>query len=105
LLDLNRQFRGIESPTDVLSFESGEKDPDSGQVYLGDIVISYDRAVQQASSAGHPTQNEVILLAIHGALHLIGYDHSTEEEKQQMWAIQQKMLTHNGITINKLPEE
>jgi probable rRNA maturation factor len=105
ITELNRQFRGIDAPTDVLSFEAGDSDPETGILYLGDIIISYERAVAQAHLAGHPVQNELTLLAVHGTLHLLGFDHSNDEEKQQMWDVQQEILDANHIAILKLPEE
>jgi probable rRNA maturation factor len=105
LQNLNQQFRQIDQPTDVLSFESGDPDPETGAIYLGDIVISFDRALAQAQSAGHPVTNELQLLAVHGVLHLVGYDHSNDEEKKEMWDLQQKILDQIGCIINKIPEE
>jgi probable rRNA maturation factor len=105
LKELNTQFRSIDAPTDVLSFPSGEYDPDLNHTYLGDIIISFDRALAQAKSAGHPVSNELQLLVIHGTLHLLGYDHSTTQEKEIMWQIQSRVLEIIGCQINKLPED
>ncbi|GAP18089.1 rRNA maturation RNase YbeY [Levilinea saccharolytica] len=102
---LNLQYRGINAPTDVLSFNADEIDPETGQTYLGDILISYDRALAQAEKAGHPVQNELQLLAVHGTLHLLGYDHSQEDEKQRMWAAQTEILERIGCRILQLPED
>jgi probable rRNA maturation factor len=89
---LNQQYLGIEAPTDVLSFPDGSLDPDAGEVYLGDVIISYPRACAQASAGGHPVEHELELLVTHGVLHLLGYDHGEPEEKEAMWAIQAKIL-------------
>ena len=100
---LNSQFRGINAPTDVLSFEN-MPDPDfsqidpSGDAYLGDIVIAYPVAQKQAQAHGHTTLDEIILLAVHGALHLLGFDHDTPENKHQMWAVQQQIMTQLGLS-------
>ncbi len=102
---LNLQYRGINAPTDVLSFNADEIDPETGQTYLGDILISYDRALAQAEKAGHPVQNELQLLAVHGTLHLLGYDHSQEDEKQRMWTAQAEILERIGCRILQLPED
>lgn len=102
---LNKEFRGIDSPTDVLSFPSEEFNPDSGLEYIGDIMISYPRALVQAQKAGHPVESEVQLLLIHGVLHLLGYDHDTEEAKAEMWRDQKEILDHLGIEIKMLPED
>jgi probable rRNA maturation factor len=105
LRSLNEQFLGINTPTDVLSFPSDEVDPDSGNLYLGDIIISLPRAAQQAQIAGHPVINEMQLLVIHGMLHLLGFDHITSELKDEMWAKQANFLEKLGVEIKKLPED
>jgi len=102
LKKLNKLYRGINQPTDVLSFESDEINPETGFSTLGDIAISYPTAQKQALEANHPVENEVILLLIHAILHLSGYDHSTKEEKEEMWSEQQAVLDHIGIKINRI---
>lgn len=89
---LNREYLGIDSPTDVLSFPAGYMDPDSQSAYLGDVLISYPRAVEQASAGGHPVEQELQLLVVHAVLHLLGYDHMEEEEKARMWEAQGQVL-------------
>ncbi len=84
LHELNREFLGIDAPTDVLSFPSEETDPDSGARYLGDIIISIPRAAQQAGAAGHSVEAEAQLLVVHGTLHLLGHDHAEAGEKARM---------------------
>jgi probable rRNA maturation factor len=101
---LNHEFLGIDAPTDVLSFPSDEADPSTGERYLGDIIISFPRAEDQARQAGHSTQAEIELLIVHGTLHLLGYDHATDEEREQMWAIQANILTLLGSPIKNVPE-
>jgi len=105
LKSLNLQFLGIDSPTDVLSFPSDEIDPDTGNKYLGDIIISLPTATRQAQVAGHSLENEMQLLVVHGMLHLLGYDHITPETKMEMWAIQARFLNHLGVEIKKIPED
>ncbi len=85
---LNHEFLGVDSPTDVLSFFEDELDPETGQRYLGEVIISYPQAEKQGVTAGHSTRSELDLLVVHGVLHLLGYDHSTDEEKEKMWKIQ-----------------
>jgi probable rRNA maturation factor len=102
LRKLNRTYRGFDKPTDVLSFESDEINPETGFSALGDIAISFPTAVKQATEAKHPIANEIILLLVHAILHLIGYDHNTKEEKQEMWSEQQSVLDYLGITINRI---
>ncbi len=102
LKKLNNLYRGINKPTDVLSFESDDVNPETGNISIGDIAISFPTAERQAAEAQHPVENEVILLLVHAILHLSGYDHSTKEEKQEMWAEQQAVLNHLGIKINRI---
>jgi probable rRNA maturation factor len=104
LQQLNREYLGIDAPTDVLSFPASETDPESGGAYLGDILISVPRAAQQAEAAGHPLSSEVQLLVVHGVLHLLGYDHATAEDKSRMWAAQAAILESIGLAGIKLPE-
>ena len=89
---LNRQFLDIDAPTDVLAFPASEIDPDSQVEYLGDVIISYPRALAQSIAAGHSVEDELCLLVVHGVLHLLGYDHSNEQEKAAMWAVQDQIL-------------
>lgn len=104
LQQLNRDFLGIDAPTDVLSFPAEEFDPDEQAEYIGDIIISYPRALTQAQSAGHSVGNEIQLLVVHGTLHLLGHDHADSAEKARMWQAQSDILTSLGVTILKLPE-
>ncbi len=93
--ELNRTYRGVDAVTDVLSFESdGEIDPETGKEYLGDIVICAAQAAKQAELSGHPMENEIALLEIHGLLHLLGYDHTDEDSKKEMWTFR------TNISIN-----
>ncbi len=104
LQSLNRDFLGIDAPTDVLSFPSDEFDPDEQAVYIGDIIISFPRAEAQAKNAGHPVINEIQLLVVHGVLHLLGHDHAEPAEKTRMWTAQAEVLDQLGVQINQLPE-
>lgn len=97
LRELNRQYLGVDAPTDVLSFPSGETDPDTGEIYLGDVVISIPRAEAQATAAGHVLEAEVQLLVVHGVLHLLGYDHADAKGKAAMWAAQGRALKALGL--------
>lgn len=96
---LNRQFRGLDSPTDVLSFNIDELNPQSGRKYLGDVVISLQRAQEQAAAAAHPLDAELALLTVHGILHLCGYDHQQPADQAQMWALQKTILASLGIHL------
>lgn len=104
--ELNHNFRNVDSVTDVLSFESdGEIDPETGREYLGDIVICVKQAETQAEQSGHSLENEIALLEIHGLLHLLGYDHTTEEQREEMWKYQNDYLKQCGISLNRRPGE
>ena len=108
LRDLNARFRGIDAPTDVLSFADDTRGPFAGGSgnfprYLGDIVISLDRAREQAEAAGGVLVQELQLLTVHGILHLLGYDHAEPAEKAAMWAAQSAILTALGVDIS-IPE-
>ena len=98
LRELNREYLGIDAPTDVLSFPASETDPETGAHYLGDILISIPRAEEQAQSAGHALEAEVQLLVVHGVLHLLGYDHAEAKEKTKMWKAQAEILESIGLS-------
>jgi probable rRNA maturation factor len=94
---LNRDFLGEDAPTDVLSFSAQEDGgpfvaAQEAETYLGDVIISYPRAAEQAAERGHPVEQELDLLVVHGVLHLLGYDHAGEDEKAVMWARQDDIL-------------
>ena len=89
---LNREYRGIDQTTDVLSFNENYVDPESGLEYLGDIIISIPRAKKQAREAGHTIEQEIQVLVVHGILHLSGYDHNTKSKQKNMWQIQAEIL-------------
>lgn len=101
---INKQFRGIDRPTDVLSFpqltfEEGERMErnEDGEVVLGDIIISLERAREQAEEYGHSLKREIAFLTAHSMLHLLGYDHMTPEEEKEMFAKQKEILELAGI--------
>jgi probable rRNA maturation factor len=102
---LNHDYRGINETTDVLSFPLNEIDPENGKLYLGDVVISYPKAVIQAQKASHPITAELQLLVIHGVLHLLGFDHSSDLEKKQMWVVQTNVLENLGSHIKNISDE
>ena len=99
----NSRMRGIDSPTDVLSFpmldagSSPDINPDTGRIMLGDIVISLERAKAQAKRLGHSFERETAFLAIHGTLHLCGYSHDDKAGEENMCALQRKVLTEMGF--------
>lgn len=112
--ELNLQYRGIDRATDVLSFpqipfetpgdfsvaqeqEAECFNPDTGELFLGDIILSLDRVKEQAERYGHGVKREFAFLVAHSMLHLLGYDHMTEEEAARMEAGQSAVLHHLGI--------
>lgn len=105
---INKEHRNIDSPTDVLSFpmlefdEDGnacvEYDFDGEEVVLGDIVISMDRAIEQAENYGHSLKREIAFLTAHSMLHLLGYDHMEPDEEKEMIRKQEEILVSLGIT-------
>lgn len=111
----NREYRGIDRETDVLSFpnldfaaeadfaidserEADYFDPDTGELLLGDIIISVDRVREQAKAYGHSERREFAFLVAHSMYHLCGYDHMTEEEASVMEQKQEAVLTGLGVT-------
>jgi probable rRNA maturation factor len=105
LHELNLNYLGVDSPTDVLSFPASETDPETGGRYIGDILISIPRAQEQADAAGHPLEAEVQLLVVHGVLHLLGHDHADAEEKARMWRAQAEILERLGLGDLQIREE
>ena len=104
LHELNREYLGVDAPTDVLSFPASETDPETGAQYLGDIVISIPRAMLQAQAGGHPLEAEVQLLVVHGTLHLLGHDHAEAEEKARMWQAQAEVMSRLGLSYVKIQD-
>lgn len=111
----NREYRGIDRETDVLSFpnlefskegffdiseeeEADFFDPDTGELILGDIIVCADKVLEQAQSYGHSTKREFAFLVAHSMLHLCGYDHMDEKEAKVMEKKQEDVLTTLGIT-------
>ncbi len=107
--ELNKLHRDIDRPTDVLSFPMLEYDEngdiieefieygESGKLCLGDIVISLERAKEQAEEYGHSFEREVGFLTVHSMLHLLGYDHMEEEDEKEMFGYQSKILKEMGL--------
>lgn len=103
---LNKQFRGIDAPTDVLSFpmveyeDTDEPPIDEDQNMLGDIVISLERAEEQADEFGHSFEREVAFLTVHSMLHLLGYDHvNSEDEEKEMRRRQSEIMEALGLSV------
>lgn len=94
---INREFRKIDKVTDVISFALCDDEDIIQTNELGDIFICLDRAFEQASEYGHSITREVAFLAVHGYLHLCGFDHMTEEEEKVMFQKQDDILNQAGI--------
>lgn len=105
LRKLNRDYLGIDAPTDVISFPASESDPETGARYIGDILISIPYAARSAEKAGHGLESEVQLLVVHGVLHLLGHDHAEPDEKTRMWKAQAEILESLGLGDIKIREE
>lgn len=89
---LNKTFRKVNSATDVLSFPAHELNPDSGKMYIGDIVISPDYINKKAASLHVPFEQNVARVIIHGVLHLLGFDHNKKEDERAMLSLQEEIL-------------
>lgn len=97
---INKKYRGIDRDTDVISFAFLDNDPQREEIKksnetvpLGDIYISYEKAIQQAKEFGHPLERELCFLFVHGLLHLLGYDHMKEKDEKIMFSLQEEILS------------
>ena len=93
---LNSRYLGEDHATDVLSFPSGDQGPGA---HLGDIVIAWPAVVRQAAGFGHSEEGELALLAVHGFLHLLGWDHATKKDQREMNRLTLAALARSGITL------
>ena len=97
--ELNKNYRGIDRETDVISFAlEDDKTFNFEERVLGDIYISIDKVYSQASEYGHSNMREFAFLAVHGMLHLLGYDHMNPDDEKEMFGLQEKILEESGIT-------
>ncbi len=103
--EINKQYRNIDAPTDVLSFplltfEEGEQADvnENDEIMLGDIIISIEKAISQAEEYGHGLKRELAFLTAHSMLHLMGYDHMEDDEREEMFEKQEAILNNLGIT-------
>jgi probable rRNA maturation factor len=102
--EINREYRDKDKPTDVISFAMEELGEGEVELVgaemprvLGDIIISIPKAIEQAEEYGHSFLRELGFLAVHGFLHLLGYDHMTEEEEKEMFTLQKEILDEYGL--------
>lgn len=108
--EINKKYRGVDKPTDVISFAIEEEDPDEVPIILpedeefdipkniGDIMVSMDKVKEQAEYLGHSEDRELGFLVVHGFLHLNGYDHMKEEDEKEMFGLQREILDFYGLT-------
>lgn len=108
--EINKKYRGVDKPTDVISFAIEEDDPDEVPIILpedeefdipkniGDIMVSTDKVKEQAEYLGHSEDRELGFLVVHGFLHLNGYDHMKEEDEKEMFGLQREILDSYGLT-------
>ncbi|GAB4569885.1 MAG: hypothetical protein Kow0077_03140 [Anaerolineae bacterium] len=103
---LNRRFRGVDAPTDVLSFpaEPDELLADTEEaLYLGDILVAYPYTARHAEEDGHAIEDVLMLMAVHGTLHLLGYDHDNAQSQAEMWEEQARILDALGVPRQIIP--
>ncbi|MBP9624336.1 MAG: rRNA maturation RNase YbeY [Veillonella sp.] len=103
---LNKEYRSIDRPTDVLSFALNEGDDEFGEEeshLLGDLIISLERTAEQAEEYGHPFERELAYLTVHGCLHILGYDHMTDEDKREMRTEEEFILGKLGYVREDAP--
>ncbi|RNF41019.1 rRNA maturation RNase YbeY [Planococcus salinus] len=103
--EINKEYRGKDQPTDVISFAMEELGEGEMEIVgsleprmLGDIIISLERTKEQANDYGHSFERELAFLAVHGFLHLLGYDHMNEQDEKKMFSRQEEILASLGIT-------
>jgi probable rRNA maturation factor len=97
LRTLNANWRGLDRPTNVLSFPASSRERLSGARFLGDIAIAYETVVREAEAAGEATVDYYRRLIVHGFLHLIGYDHQTDEEAERMEGLERRIFARLGV--------
>lgn len=96
--EINKQYRGIDRPTDVISFALEEDENYEVKMrLLGDIYISIDKVYEQAKEYNHSVKRELFFLVTHGFLHLLGYDHMEKDEEEEMFSLQEKILDGYGV--------
>lgn len=94
---LNKEYRGKDKVTDVLSFPYPEGQMTQGGEVVGEVLVCYEQAKRQAREVDHPVGDEVVFLLVHGILHVFGYDHIEEDDRAVMFPLQEKVLEHLGI--------
>jgi probable rRNA maturation factor len=100
---LNKEYRGVDAATDVLSFPMMEGEEfldlnEDGEAIMGDIVISMEKVIEQAGEYGHSTLREFAFLLVHGTLHLLGYTHKERADTQRMRVMEEEILESLGLT-------
>lgn len=90
--ELNRTYRNVDSETDVLSFPMDDEEECEGVIMLGDVILSTEKIIEQAREFGHSLEREMIYLTVHSMLHLLGYDHMEENEKEEMRSMEKEVM-------------
>jgi probable rRNA maturation factor len=97
MMQLNRDWRGKDGPTNILSFDNGTDDPQTGCLLLGDLALGLDVIEAEAARAGIAVADHLAHLLLHGVLHLCGFDHATEAEAARMEALESQLMTAAGL--------
>lgn len=97
ITNLNEQYRGIQKPTDILSFEGGELNPEGDESAWGELALCLERCEAQAADYGLSLEEELTRLLVHGIIHLTGMDHQTEQDEQAMLELEIKFLDQFGL--------
>ncbi len=100
---LNQQYRGVDRVTDVLSFPALSHGIEAEELALGDLVVAVPWTARQAELAGHALLDDLMLLMVHGTLHLLGHRHETEQERAGMWSQQDVVLQQLGLSPDLVP--
>jgi len=90
--ELNRVYRNVDSETDVLSFPMDDEEDPEGVIMLGDVILSTEKIIEQAEYFGHSLEREMLYLTVHSMLHLLGYDHMTDDEKEEMRDMEKEVM-------------
>lgn len=102
--DLNRKYRGVDSVTDVLTFPALPHGLPGEEAVLGDLVVALPWTARQAARAGHELSQDLVLLMVHGTLHLLGHKHDSEQQRACMWSAQDAVLRSLGLAPDLVPQ-
>jgi len=100
--ELNKTYRNVDCETDVLSFPMDDEEDVEGVIMLGDVILSTEKIIEQAAEFGHSLEREMIYLTVHSMLHLLGYDHIEDDEKEEMRTMEKEVMKALQILMLKL---